>query len=120
MTPGKAMRCARKAYRVLGVDFTTIPGISVLHVQAVVAEVGPDFPNSAALLHSVPGWDCVPTMTSVAAKYYGAEPERSEIVLAVALRMAAQSLQIANPHWASSIAECSPTRRSKGHHCSRS
>jgi transposase len=42
MPPATAMSLREEAYRVLGVDLTTIPGISVLHVQAVVAEVGPD------------------------------------------------------------------------------
>src|SRR4051794_41942951 len=47
--PGQSLR--DEAYRVLGVDLTTIPGISVLHVQTVLAEVGPDlsrFPTAAA------------------------------------------------------------------------
>lgn len=42
MSPAKAFCLRDEAYRILGVDLTTIPGISVLHVEAVVAEVGPD------------------------------------------------------------------------------
>ncbi len=42
MPPARALSLREEGYRVLGVDVTTIPGISVLHVQAVVPEVGPD------------------------------------------------------------------------------
>jgi transposase len=42
MPPARALSLREEGYRVLGVDLTTIPGVSVLHVQAVVAEVGPD------------------------------------------------------------------------------
>jgi hypothetical protein len=38
----RALALREEGYPVLGVDLTTIPGMSVLHVQAVVAEVGPD------------------------------------------------------------------------------
>src|SRR3954462_6110365 len=51
MAPAQAMSLRDEAYRVLGVDLTTVPGISVLHVQTVLAEVGPDlsrFPTAAA------------------------------------------------------------------------
>jgi len=42
MPPVMALALRDEGYRVLGLDLTTIPGMSVLHVQAVVAEVGPD------------------------------------------------------------------------------
>jgi transposase len=42
MSPAKALCLREEAYRILGVDLTTIPGISVLHIHAVIAEVGPD------------------------------------------------------------------------------
>ncbi|MCU1292457.1 MAG: Transposase [Bryobacterales bacterium] len=42
MSPAKALCLHEEAYRILGVDLTTNPGISVMHIQAVIAEVGPD------------------------------------------------------------------------------
>ena len=42
MTPASALCLREEAYRVLGVDLTTIPGLSVLNVQTIIAEVGPD------------------------------------------------------------------------------
>src|SRR6202162_4970023 len=35
MNPAKALALREEAYRILGVDLTTIPGISVLHVQTI-------------------------------------------------------------------------------------
>jgi hypothetical protein len=40
MVPAKAIALREEAYRILGVDRTTIPGISVLHVQTILAELG--------------------------------------------------------------------------------
>jgi transposase len=42
MKPAVALALRDHAYRILGVDLTTVPGISVLHVQAIVAELGGD------------------------------------------------------------------------------
>ena len=42
MSPARAMALRDEAYRILGVDLTTIPGISVLYVQCVLAELGGD------------------------------------------------------------------------------
>jgi hypothetical protein len=42
MPPARAMALREEAYRILGVDLTTIPGISVLHVQCILAELGGD------------------------------------------------------------------------------
>jgi hypothetical protein len=42
MHPAKALSLREEAYRILGVDLTTVPGLSVLNVQTVIAEVGPD------------------------------------------------------------------------------
>lgn len=42
MVPAKAMALREEAYRILGVDLTAIPGISVLHVQTILAELGGD------------------------------------------------------------------------------
>jgi transposase len=41
MNPAQALALRGEAFRIFGVDFTTIPGISVLHVQAIIAELGP-------------------------------------------------------------------------------
>ena len=52
MNPAKALTLRNEGYRILGVDLTTIPGISVLHVQTILAELGPDhskFRNAAAV-----------------------------------------------------------------------
>ena len=40
MAPVSAIALREEGYRVMGVDLTTIPGIGVLPVQAVVADVG--------------------------------------------------------------------------------
>ena len=45
MKPERAVALHEQAYRILGVDLTTIPGISVLHVQAIVPEIGSDLSN---------------------------------------------------------------------------
>src|SRR5262249_21075294 len=42
MPPVKALALREEGYRILGVDLTMIPGMSVLHVQTVIAEVGPN------------------------------------------------------------------------------
>jgi Transposase IS116/IS110/IS902 family len=42
MQPARTLALREEAYRILGVDLTTIPGISVLHVQTIVAELGGD------------------------------------------------------------------------------
>jgi transposase len=42
MPPAKALALREECYRILGVDLTTIPGIGVLHVQTIVAELGSD------------------------------------------------------------------------------
>jgi transposase len=42
MPPARALSLSEEGYRILGVDLTTVPGSSVLHVQTVIGEVGPD------------------------------------------------------------------------------
>ena len=42
MPPARAMALREEAYRILGVDLTTIPGIRVLHVPCILAELGGD------------------------------------------------------------------------------
>ena len=42
MPPARAIALREEACRILGVDLTTIPGISVLHVQSILAESGGD------------------------------------------------------------------------------
>ncbi|HYP04942.1 MAG TPA: transposase [Bryobacteraceae bacterium] len=86
--------CLREeGYRVLGVDLTTIPGISVLHVQAVVAEVGPDLSkfSSAAAFSSWMGLCPDNDISGGKVLWKGTRKVRNR--LALALRMAAQSLQ---------------------------
>src|SRR4030095_14060683 len=93
MWPPKAMSLREEGYRVLGVDLTTIPGISVLHVQTVVAEVGPDLSKfrSASAFSSWMG--LCPDREISGGKVLRQRTRRVKNRLALALRMAAQSLQ---------------------------
>jgi len=77
----------------LGVDLTTIPGIGVLHVQAVVAEVCPDLSKfrSAAAFSSWMG--LCPDNDISGGKILWTGTRKVKNRLAGALRMAAQSLQ---------------------------
>ena len=81
MQPARALALREEAYRILGVDLTTIPGISVLHVQTIVAELGGDISKfrSAGAFSSWMG--LCPDTTSVAARCSGPVPERSRIEL---------------------------------------
>ena len=78
MSPAKALCLREEAHRILGVDLTTVPGISVLHIQAVVAEVGPDLSRfrSPAAFASWLGFAQI--MMSVAARSFGPEHEGSK------------------------------------------
>jgi transposase len=93
MAPAQAISLRDEAYRVLGVDLTTIPGISVLHVQTILAEVGPDlsrFPTAAAFS----SWmGLCPDNNISGGKILRVGTRRVKNRLAGALRMAAQSLQ---------------------------
>ena len=82
-----------EGYRVLGVDLTTIPGMGVLHVQAVVAEVGPDLSKfrSAAAFSSWMG--LCPDNDVSGGKILWTGTRKVKNSLAATLRMAAQSLQ---------------------------
>lgn len=93
MPPAKALALREELYRVLGVDLTTIPGISVLHAQSVVAEVGPDHSKfrSAAAFSS---WMALcPDNDVSGGKVLWSGTRKTKNRLASALRMAAQSLQ---------------------------
>lgn len=92
MPPAKALSLREEGYRVLGVDLTTVPGISVLHVQVVVAEVGPDLSKfrSAAAFSSWMG--LCPDNDISGGKILRTGTRRVKNRLAAALRMAAQSL----------------------------
>lgn len=93
MPPAQALSLRAEAYRVLGVDLTTIPGMSVLNVQAVLAEVGPDLSRfrSAAAFSSWMG--LCPDNNISGGKILRAGTRRVKNRLAAALRIAAQSLQ---------------------------
>jgi transposase len=93
MPPVRALSLREEGYRVLGVDLTTIPGISVLHVQTVVAEVGPNLSkfSSASAFSSWMG--LCPHNDVSGGKTLRTGTRKVKNRLAAALRMAAQSLQ---------------------------
>ena len=93
MPPARALALREEAYRILGVDLTTIPGVSVLHVQAVLGELGPDLSRfrSAAAFSSWLG--LCPDNDVSGGKVLWRGTRKVKNRLAGALRMAAQSLQ---------------------------
>jgi transposase len=93
MPPVKALSLREEAYRVLGVDLTTVPGLSVLNVQTVIAEVGPDLSRfrSSGAFSSWMG--LCPDNAISGGKILRTGTRRVKNRLAAALRIAAQSLQ---------------------------
>jgi len=93
MNPGRALALREEAYRILGVDLTTIPAISVLHVQTILAELGPDFSKfrSAAAFSSWMG--LCPDNDISGGKVLWSGTRRVKNRIALTLRLAAQSLQ---------------------------
>jgi transposase len=93
MKPAKALTLRSEGYRILGVDLTTIPGISVLHVQTILAELGPDhskFRNAAAFS----SWmGLCPDNDISGGRVLWSGTRKVKNRIALALRMAAQSLQ---------------------------
>jgi hypothetical protein len=76
MPPARALSLREELYRVLGVDLTTIPGISVPNAQAVLAEVGPGLSKfrSAAAFSSWMG--LCPDNDVSGGKFFGQEQEK--------------------------------------------
>ena len=93
MPPARAMALREEAYRILGVDLTTIPGISVLHVQCILAELGGDVSKfrSAGAFSSWMG--LCPDNDISGGKVLWSGTRKVKNRIAVTLRMAAQSLQ---------------------------
>lgn len=93
MPPVKAMALREEAYRILGVDLTTIPGISVLHVQTILAELGGDISKfrSAGAFSSWMG--LCPDNDISGGKVLWSGTRKVKNRIAITLRMAAQSLQ---------------------------
>jgi transposase len=93
MPPARAMALREEAYRILGVDLTTIPGISVLHVQCILAELGGDVSKfrSAGAFSSWMG--LCPDNDISGGKVLWSGTRKVKNRIAAALRMAAQSLQ---------------------------
>lgn len=93
MKPARAMALREEAYRILGVDLTTIPGISVLHVQCILAELGGDISKfrSAGAFSSWMG--LCPDNDISGGKVLWSGTRKVKNRIAVTLRMAAQSLQ---------------------------
>lgn len=93
MNPSQALSLRNEGYRLLGVDLTTIPGISVLHVQTIISELGPDLSKfrSAAAFSSWMG--LCPDNDISGGKVLRKGTRKIKNRVAIALRMAAQSLQ---------------------------
>jgi transposase len=93
MPPARAMALREEAYRILGVDLTTIPGISVLHIQCILAELGGDVSKfrSAGAFSSWMG--LCPDNDISGGKVLWSGTRKVKNRIAVTLRMAAQSLQ---------------------------
>jgi transposase len=93
MPPARAMALREEAYRILGVDLTTIPGISILHVQCILAELGGDVSKfrSAGAFSSWMGLCPDNDISGGKVLWTGTRKVKNRI--AVTLRMAAQSLQ---------------------------
>jgi transposase len=93
MPPARALALREEAYRILGVDLTTIPGISVLHVQCILAELGGDVSKfrSAGAFSSWMG--LCPDNDISGGKVLWSGTRKVKNRIAVTLRMAAQSLQ---------------------------
>jgi transposase len=93
MVPAKAMALREEAYRILGVDLTTIPGISVLHVQTILAELGGDVSKfrSAGAFSSWMGLCPDNDISGGKVLWTGTRKVKNRVALT--LRMAAQSLQ---------------------------
>jgi transposase len=92
MPPARAMALREEAYRILGVDLTAIPGISVLHVQCLLAELGGDVSQfrSAGAFSSWMG--LCPDNDISGGKILWTGTRKVKNRIAVTLRMAAQSL----------------------------
>jgi transposase len=93
MPPAKALCLRDEAYRILGVDLTTIPGMSVLHVQAFVAEVGPDLSKFRSPAAFASWLGLCPDNDVSGGKILWTGTRKVKNRFAAALRMAAQSLQ---------------------------
>jgi transposase len=93
MNPARALALRGEAYRILCVDLTTIPGVSVLHVQTILAELGPDLSKfrSAAAFSSWMG--LCPDNDISGGKVLWSGTRRVKNRIALTLRLAAQSLQ---------------------------
>jgi hypothetical protein len=93
MAPVKAMALREEAYRILGVDLTAIPGISVLHVQCILAELGDGISKfrSAGAFSSWMGLCPDNDISGGKVLWTGTRKVKNRV--AVTLRMAAQSLQ---------------------------
>jgi transposase len=93
MKPAKAMTWRGEAYRILGVDLTTIPGISVLHVQTIVAELGPDLSRFRTAAAFCSWMGLCPDNSISGGKVLRSGTRKVKNRIALTLRMAAQSLQ---------------------------
>jgi len=93
MNPARAIALREEAYRILGVDLTTIPGISVLHVQTILAELGSDMSKfrSSGAFSSWMG--LCPDNDISGGKVLWSGTRKVKNRIALTLRMAAQSLQ---------------------------
>jgi len=93
MLPAKALALRDEAYRILGVDLTSVPGISVLRVQTILAELGGDVSKfrCAGAFSSWMGLCPDNDITGGKVVWSGTRKVKNRVALT--LRMAAQSLQ---------------------------
>lgn len=89
----KAAKTLREEYcRILGVDLTTIPAISVITVQAFLTEIGPDLSRFPSVKHFISWLGLCPGTKISGGKVLDARSRKGKPRFALLLRQAAQSL----------------------------
>lgn len=90
--PCGAISLENECYRVLGTDLTAVPSLSVLTVQSLLSEVGPDLGRFASAGHFVSWLGLCPGTKISGGKVLDARSRKGKPRFALLLRQAAQSL----------------------------
>lgn len=90
--PGTEATLRDEFYRALGTDLTAVPAISVLTVQALMSEVGPDLSRFANAGHFASWLGLCPGTKISGGKVLDARSRKGKSRFALQLRQAAQSL----------------------------